>query len=715
MSDGGKVTIKMLLDNHKYKNDIQSSKKLTSDAFKSIGAAGVDAFKGINAVGTKAFKGITAGATATAGAVALLGKSAIEAYSDYEQLVGGVETLFKDSADIVQEYAQNAYKTAGMSANAYMETVTSFSASLLQSLSGDAKKAAKYADMAITDMSDNANKMGTDISMIQNAYQGFAKQNYTMLDNLKIGYGGTKEEMSRLLDDARKITGIKYDISKYSNIVDAIHVIQTEMGITGTTAREAATTIQGSVSMMKGAWENLVVGMAGSSQDVGKLADELIDSVVVVAKNLIPRIKELVPGMATGLTELITGLIPEIAPMLENALAGIDFSKNAPKLGKSIAIAFTAALKLIPQFIEGGSDVLAAIIESISENSDEAIATAEELVNVFFNAIVSIGESSVPLIEKIVPVIVKSIVQYSGTVFELGVTIITAFIDGLVANSNEITQMAIDTLLIIVDAIIDNIDSISAGAASIITELARGLAESSDVVVNAVLIIVQTILNVLRDPDTMTGLTNAAAAILAQLALGIAEAIPMLLESVPLIVDSIITALCDQETLEGMVTAAVAILTALLGALINNTFLVFDFVAQLCESIVKVLLDTDWAEVGKSILQAILDALIPTQEELNNLIDRIVYRFSKGKYGSNSSKKSTTSGTSKSSGYTPSTSGTGTSPYKDTYQQSRPNGVNGAGSVSTTTIVNVDSKEIAAMNSMAQASNNYHQTYIRGQ
>ena len=172
--------------------------------------------------------------------------AAVNSYAEYEQLAGGVETLFKDSSNKLMGYADQAYKTAGMSANEYMSTVTSFSASLLQSLEGDTEKAADYANQAVIDMSDNANKMGTSIEMIQNAYQGFAKQNYTMLDNLKLGYGGTKEEMERLLADAEKISGIKYDISSFGDVTQAIHVIQTELGITGTTAKEASSTIQGS-------------------------------------------------------------------------------------------------------------------------------------------------------------------------------------------------------------------------------------------------------------------------------------------------------------------------------------------------------------------------------------------------------------------------------------------------------------------------------------
>ena len=216
----------------------------------------------VNTIGGNIAKGMAA---ALAGASVAIGKittDAVNAFADYEQLVGGMETLFKDSAGNALDYAVNAYKTAGLSMNDYMETVTSFSASLIKSLGGDTEKAVSYADMAITDMSDNANKMGSSMESIQNAYQGFAKQNYTMLDNLKLGYGGTKEEMKRLLKDAQAISGVKYDLSSYADVVAAIHVIQTEMGITGTTAKEAASTISGSVSMMKSAWSNMLVAIA---------------------------------------------------------------------------------------------------------------------------------------------------------------------------------------------------------------------------------------------------------------------------------------------------------------------------------------------------------------------------------------------------------------------------------------------------------------------
>ena len=272
-------------------------------------------------------KAAVAAATAAATGIAAITKSSLEAYGDYEQLVGGVETLFKDSADAVIEYAANAYQTAGMSANTYMETVTSFSASLLQSLDGDTEAAVEYANMAITDMSDNANKMGSSMESIQNAYQGFAKQNYTMLDNLKLGYGGTKTEMERLITDAEDLNSTFHaardengDLAmSYSDIVDAIHIVQTNMGITGTTAEEAATTIQGSLASVKAAWENLLTGMADNNQDFEELLNNLINTSTTLLSNVIPRIQIIlqhIPALASG----ILGTIP---PNIISALSDI--------------------------------------------------------------------------------------------------------------------------------------------------------------------------------------------------------------------------------------------------------------------------------------------------------------------------------------------------------------------------------------------------------
>lgn len=279
-----------------FKEQVSKHSKEASSNIKKMGEHFAD-------VGKKIAKAMAAAAVAVGASLVALGKKALDSYGDYEQLVGGIETLFKDSSSVVMAYAQDAYKNQQMSANQYMEIATSFSASLLQGLNGDTAEAARIADMAITDMADNANKMGTTMESIQNAYQGFAKQNYTMLDNLKLGYGGTKEEMERLLADAEKISGVHYDISNLNDVYEAIHVVQTEMGITGTSAEEAATTIQGSVAMMKSAWTNWVTGLMDENADMKALTSGLVSSVGQVVENVVPKIGELFSNLVEGIHE----------------------------------------------------------------------------------------------------------------------------------------------------------------------------------------------------------------------------------------------------------------------------------------------------------------------------------------------------------------------------------------------------------------------------
>lgn len=317
--------------------------------------------------------GIAVGAAvAAAGAAAVsLGKQAMSSYSQYEQLIGGVETLFGSSAEAVTKNASNAFKTAGLSANEYMETVTSFSASLLQALGGDTEKAASYADMAITDMSDNANKMGTDMGAIQAAYQGFAKQNYTMLDNLKLGYGGTKTEMERLIKDAEKMdSSFKASRDKnkeltmsYSDIVDAIHIVQTNMGITGTTAQEASTTIQGSVDSMKSAWANLVTGLADDNADLGALVDNFVQTAITAANNILPHISTILEGLGT----LISTMLPQILPIINQII--IDNLPIIIEAGMQLLIALiTGIITAIPQLVAAIPEIFAAMKNAFVAN-----------------------------------------------------------------------------------------------------------------------------------------------------------------------------------------------------------------------------------------------------------------------------------------------------------------------------------------------------------
>ena len=357
------LVAKLRLDSSEYEQSLGQSKSTAASAGSKIGSA----------LGTAAKVGGAALAAAGTAALALT-KQAVSGYKEYEQLVGGVDTLFKESSQIVQDNASKAFETAGMSANQYMETVTSFSASLLQSLGGDTKAAADYADMAIRDMSDNANKMGTSMESIQNAYQGFAKQNYTMLDNLKLGYGGTKTEMERLVADAEKLDSSfvaqrdaagKLTLS-YADVVDAIHIVQESMDITGTTAREASTTIEGSVNSMKAAWSNLVTGLATDGADIEKLVDDLVTSIIGkngqggVLNNILPAVERALNGIMT----LVTTATPKIVPIIVNIIVS-----NLPQLiqaGIQILISLiTGITEAIPQLISAIPEIVMAIIDTL--------------------------------------------------------------------------------------------------------------------------------------------------------------------------------------------------------------------------------------------------------------------------------------------------------------------------------------------------------------
>lgn len=317
-----------------------------------------------------------------AGALIDTGKKSLESYAQYEQLVGGVETLFKDSAKIVQDYAAGAYKTAGMTANEYMETVTSFSASLLQGLGGDTEKAAKVADMAISDMSDNANKMGTSIGLIQNAYQGFAKQNYTMLDNLKLGYGGTASEMARLVNETgvmgKKFKATAKNIKEvpFDKLIEAIHKTQEKMGITGTTALEASKTIEGSVNSMKASWGNLLTAIADDNADLGKSVNEFVDSVITAGQNVVPRVRQIIDGVKKLVGTLISDVFPKLKkeiPELKPIIEPFEwFIKN-------YRLVVTAIGSILAAFVASKVAAFASQIVGLVSNFQKAVKEAGSL------------------------------------------------------------------------------------------------------------------------------------------------------------------------------------------------------------------------------------------------------------------------------------------------------------------------------------------------
>ena len=392
-----------------------------------------------------------AAATAAAGAaVVKLGTDAVKAYAEYEQLAGGVETLFKDSAGAVMQYAENAYKTAGLSANEYMETVTSFSASLLQSLNGDTAAAASVADMAIADMSDNANKMGTSMEAIQTAYQGFAKQNYTMLDNLKLGYGGTKTEMERLLADATALSGVEYDIDSLSDVYEAIHVIQTELDITGTTAKEASTTISGSLGMLKSSWSNLVAGLANPDADIGALIGNVVESAQTAFGNLLP----VAENALSGIGQLVTGLAPVISeaiPMLVNdVLPGVLEAATGflETLGGAL-------IENAPMIFETGVSLLLELVNGLSQSLPELIPSAIEAVLTIVDTLTQ-------------PDMLSQLI-------DAALTLILALAEGLITALPELIAKAPEIVMNLVTAVIENAPKLLSAALELILKLGEGL------------------------------------------------------------------------------------------------------------------------------------------------------------------------------------------------------------------------------------------------
>ena len=481
---------------------------------------GMDGFSGkLGKFGTAA-KVVAAGAAAAGTAVVSLIYKSVEAYARYEQLVGGVETLFGAGGKTLDEYAKSvgkstdavqgeydklmsaqqtvldnaadAYKNAGMSANEYMNTVTSFAASLTSSLGGDTQAAAEKANMAINDMADNANKMGTSMEMIQNAYQGFAKQNYTMLDNLKLGYGGTKEEMQRLLEDAEKISGIHYDISSYADVVDAIHVIQTEMGITGTTAEEAQHTIEGSLNMTKAAWENLIVGISDDNADFDKLMQNFIDSAMAFGDNILPRIEialqgvaKLIEGVAPVIAAELPKLIQSVLPQLISAAGNMILSlaqgivDSLPSIVQTGRQAMTSFLQgfaeilpeLIPQIGQMIFDVCDAIIENLPALLDAGLQVALALAEGLLEAIPQIIEQLPILIEKII----EYITGKEGSVMETGFQLFMALVKAIPTIIIELIKALPQIIIAIVKGIASGSQQIRESGISILKKLWEGI------------------------------------------------------------------------------------------------------------------------------------------------------------------------------------------------------------------------------------------------
>jgi phage-related protein len=556
--------------------DTSEADKGIDETGKKTSGLGEKIKNGLATVGKAAVVGVTAAATA----VGALGTKAVQAYADYEQLVGGVETLFGAGGQSVEEYAAsvgksvdevkrayndlitaqegvmedaaNAYKTAGMSANEYMETVTSFAAALSANLGGDTMAAAEYARVAVTDMADNANKMGSSMESIQNAYQGFAKQNYSMLDNLKLGYGGTAKEMYRLLSDAKEIDETFDAVfsldekghleANYSDIVQAIHIVQTEMGITGTTAKEAASTIQGSFGMVKAAWQNLVTGLADPEQDLGTLVGNFTDSIVVAGNNLIPRIQELLPRIVEAVTSLVGTVSEQLPALLESVLPSLIEGATSLIAGLMaalpavlavlvdvaptvIGILVPALIDLLPQIVQTGIDVIVSLVQGISEAMPELIPAATEaileiadtltnpdnigkLVDAALKIILTLADGiidAVPRLLEVAPKIITNLItaltENFPKIIESGEKLVKSLIDGLIKSIPQLTAAAPKLIIGIVNGIIANLPQIILTGPQIILALIEGLISAIPDLVQAVPTLIKSIVDTFLNYD----------------------------------------------------------------------------------------------------------------------------------------------------------------------------------------------------------------------
>lgn len=502
--------------------------------------------------------GIATISAASAGIGAIV-KSSASAYADYEQNIGGVETLFKDNADTIVKYASEAYKTAGISANDYMQNVTSFSASLLQGLGGDTAQAAEIANEAMVDMSDNANKFGTDISSIQNAYQGFAKQNYTMLDNLKLGYGGTQAEMARLINDSGVLgDSIKVDEKtvnsvSFDKMIEAIHKVQTDLDITGTTSKEAATTVSGSLGSVKAAWANLMAGMGDKNADLKNLIREMVNTVKIFAKNIMPVIKQALSGVTT----LISELTPDIAAELPQLVSD-----------------------LLPQLIEAGTQIFQALVKGISDN------------------IGTITQAAITAITTIA----TALIQNTGPLVQSLATIITTIAQALPTILPDLINAIVEQIPTVIQAVIDCMPTIIDGTIQIVTAIAEALVDNIDLIIDGAVQIIDALTMSLSDSDTAAKLAQSALEIIGTLTMELLKNLPDILADGILIAVELIKGIA-----QGMVDYFAPVSDALSDMLIDLT----DWFSRKWN---------DFKEWGSDMIQAFIDGIKDKWQSLKDTV-----------------------------------------------------------------------------------------------
>lgn len=540
--------------------------------------------------------GVAMGAVVTAAAATAvkLGKEVVNAYADYEQLVGGVDTLFKGSSQKLQSYASNAYKTAGLSANDYMETVTGFSASLIQSLGGDTDKSVKYANMAITDMADNANKMGTDMSLIQNAYQGFAKQNYTMLDNLKLGYGGTKEEMQRLLSDAEKISGIKYDISSYADVVDAIHVMQESMDIAGITAKESEGTISGSVNALKSSVTNLVVGFGDANADLDVLCENVVTAFQTVLENISPIVENLISALPTVITTLLESAGEMLPTVLET-------------LAELFAQVLEGLLQLLPQLIPVAVSALLTITNAIVENLPLLIESATLLVATLVQGLADALPTLIPTAVNAVMTIVQGLLDSLPSILDAGLKLVSALAQGILDALPDLISKLPQIIMGIVTFLLNSIPQIIQTGIKLLTSLVGALPDIITSIVKAIPQIINGIINAVI--NSIPQIIQAGIDLLISLVKALPTIIVTIVNAIPDIISGIVNALSDN--IPAIIQAGIDLLISLVKNLPTIIKEIVKAVPKIIEGIVKAFgsLMYKIVEIGGNIVKGLWNGI----------------------------------------------------------------------------------------------------------
>ena len=581
--------------------------------------------KGISKLGGLAKVGVASIGTMMGAGIAAFGavtKASLDSVASMEQNIGGVETLFKDSADTVIANANRAYKTAGMSANEYMSNVTSFSASLLQSLAGDTQAAAEVADMAMIDMSDNANKMGTDMESIQNAYQGFAKQNYTMLDNLKLGYGGTKSEMERLLADAEKLTGVKYDINNLSDVYKAIHAIQENLGITGTTAEEAASTIEGSMNSAKAAWDNFLAGTA--------TAEEFADAFGVAAENIIKNLGEIVPRLAATIPVVVS----EIYQMFVE-----EFNENGDQLFETgsqiIADILTGIVGALPQIATIAVSIGKTLLDAIGDSAPQMADAGNELIQFLIDGMDQLSDSAPEIAEQaaeIVSNLMSGIEENAPQLLTAGVNMLSSFVQGIAQQLPQLVPQALQMVATLANSIISNLPTIINAGISLLKGLVQGLINSIPILVSEGPRIINDFTNAIY--SGIGNLILAGLQMIQSLAQGLWENKGVILENAGQILLAIINVFSlsklfslgqslvnsmssGLKSLGGNITAAgKELLTKLVSGIKSLATHPVTTLKNIATSAMNAIKNVNWGSVGKGIIDGIVNGLKASAKRL---------------------------------------------------------------------------------------------------